>query len=237
MTVSRQLSLLTAIEIPFRRDVYREKNRYIGVASESWQRTQSFPDVEFEAHQSNMQEIFNKYYKRAMVFFSSDVQKQLDAVSKKTSLWEMLFRGYMTTKGGSRAKEVAGTTKDDLRRVIASAAESEEPEAVVVRRMLAVRGLSAFRADMIARTETHNAAMYASLETARDISADVQFEMMKIWNTTEDERTRDEHRDVDGQRQTLDGYFQVGGESLEKPSDGSAANSINCRCVLTYERA
>jgi len=234
-SVNRQLGLMAAIEIPFRRDVYREKNRYIEQVAAEYARTNSISDRDFEEHQSKLQEIFNKYYKRAMVFFSSETEEQLKVISKKTALWEMLLRKWMTEKGGSRAKEVAGTTRDDIRRILVSATISEDPANVIITKILSARGLSAFRSDMIARTETHNAAMYASLETAKDIDADVNFETAKVWNATGDDRTREDHAAADGQKVPLAGYFTVGSERLEKPGDGSPEQSIQCRCVLTYE--
>jgi hypothetical protein len=97
-------------------------------------------------------------------------------------------------------------------------------------------GLSAFRADMIARTETHNAAMYASIESARDAFGDLPFDGAKVWNAVVDDRSREDHVAADNQKVGLDQSFEIGGESLDKPGDGSAEQAINCRCVLTYER-
>ena len=46
---------------------------------------------------------------------------------------------------------------------------------------------------------------------------------------------RDDHANADGQLRRLDDAFDVGGEQLMKPGDGSAKQSVNCRCVPTYE--
>lgn len=233
---NRQMALLTAIEIPFRKAVYREKNRYITAAAIQWERTSRLDDDLYEEHQKNMRYIFDKYYKRAIVFFTSETERQLKTVSKKSALWEMLLMKWYT-KAGDKAKEVAGTTREDLKRIINIAARDEAPSQVIVSQMLKVRGLSAFRADMIARTETHNAATFASLESAKDMSGDVEFDVMKVWAATIDDRTRESHIAADGQKIGLDAYFNVDGESIERPGDGSPENAINCRCVMTYERA
>jgi hypothetical protein len=57
----------------------------------------------------------------------------------------------------------------------------------------------------------------------------------KQWNATSGGRTRDDHANSNGQRRRLDDTFDVGGEQLMKPGDGSARQSVNCRCVPTYE--
>lgn len=90
------------------------------------------------------------------------------------------------------------------------------------------------RARVIARTEVIGAANNASLLAAKD-SGVVEG---KVWLTAIDHRTRGDHIAADGQAVPVDGAFQVGGESLEYPGDvlGSAANTVNCRCSLLYER-
>jgi SPP1 gp7 family putative phage head morphogenesis protein len=89
------------------------------------------------------------------------------------------------------------------------------------------------RASIIARTETHQAAMYGS-EKAAD-ALDIP-EMRKTWIAVEDERTRPEHAAANDQRVDMDDTFLVGGEALERPGDpdGSPENVIGCRCVMAY---
>lgn len=59
-------------------------------------------------------------------------------------------------------------------------------------------------------------------------------EITKIWVATEDERTREEHADADGQEVAHDAPFVVGGEELMFPCDssGSPWNVYNCRCTM-----
>lgn len=56
----------------------------------------------------------------------------------------------------------------------------------------------------------------------------------KIWVATEDERTREEHAEADGQEVDYDLPFDVGGEELMYPADpkGSGWNIYNCRCTM-----
>jgi len=100
-----------------------------------------------------------------------------------------------------------------------------------------VTGLTPWRAATVARTETHNAATFGSIETARSAEQDVGIVLLKEWLPTMDNRTRDAHRAMAGQPAiALDEKFNVDGEMMDRPSDpaGSAENVINCRCGLIY---
>ena len=101
---------------------------------------------------------------------------------------------------------------------------------------------SKWQARMIARTETHQAAMYAKSETATSLEQRSGIEMRKFWNATEDSRTRESH--TDAERAYPDGIplkdkFMVGGDAMDRPGDPTAGadNLINCRCVVTYRPA
>ena len=56
----------------------------------------------------------------------------------------------------------------------------------------------------------------------------------KIWVATDDERTREEHAEADGQEVDYNLPFEVGGEELMYPADehGSPWNIYNCRCTM-----
>ena len=93
--------------------------------------------------------------------------------------------------------------------------------------------LAAYRADTIARTETHGAANYGSQEAAKATGVP----MKKEWLSAADDRTRDTHREAGRQPAIgMDEKFQVGDSELLYPGDpaGSAEEVINCRCSLGY---
>lgn len=56
----------------------------------------------------------------------------------------------------------------------------------------------------------------------------------KVWVATGDPRTRDAHRDADGQEVDASEPFEVGGEEMMYPGDpsGSGWNIYNCRCTM-----
>lgn len=84
----------------------------------------------------------------------------------------------------------------------------------------------------IARTEGHriqSAAAFDAQHEAKNAGADV----VKMWSAALDGRTRDTHRELDGQIREIDEPFEVGGMTAMYPSDfGDPAEDINCRCAL-----
>lgn len=90
------------------------------------------------------------------------------------------------------------------------------------------------RATRIARTEIISASNLGSLMGAKS----TELPLNKEWLATQDNRTRLDHLDADGQTVGIDDLFTVSGELLSFAGDwthgASAGNVINCRCTQTY---
>ena len=86
------------------------------------------------------------------------------------------------------------------------------------------------RSIRIARTEGHRVQTTAAMDAchkAKERGADV----LKQWDATLDDVTRESHRQVDGEIRELDASFSNG---LDFPGDpaGGAGEVVNCRCAL-----
>lgn len=242
----RQDRLLSAIERPFKAKIIREKNRYITQASDYALKYRSLSDAQYIEHKQNVRLILDRYWHRTIRAFSLDVEKNTEAKGhviklekKQRSLWENLFSAFITEYGAKKIVQISETTRNDIKDALDQAMSLEEglSEINFVKEIIKVKGLSAFRADAIARTETHAAAMFSSVGTAKAISAEADVELMKKWIPALDERTRISHAAmVNHDPVKIDGFFKVGSERLKHPGDpsGSASNVINCRCVLVY---
>lgn len=91
------------------------------------------------------------------------------------------------------------------------------------------------KAVRIARTETHRVKEAGTFESALK-GEKAGIKQVKTWNSSNDGRTRKEHRRLDGETIPLDEYFRLGRAKTLKPGDtGRAEHDINCRCFLTYE--
>lgn len=95
-----------------------------------------------------------------------------------------------------------------------------------------VRATNINRSTLIARTEFIGAQNGASLGAVRISEAGSS----KTWLATNDNRTRADHAEADGQTVPLDGMFDIGGNPMMFPGDQNApADEVcNCRCTMTY---
>lgn len=84
----------------------------------------------------------------------------------------------------------------------------------------------------IARTEGHRIQQQAQMDTlneAQKKGADI----VKQWDSTLDDRTRESHKILDGQIRELDDYFEVNGHRAMMPGGfGVASEDIHCRCCM-----
>lgn len=89
---------------------------------------------------------------------------------------------------------------------------------------------AAIRAARTACTSAENAGRVSSYERADSLGVS----LVQEWMATLDERTRETHREADGQQVEIGEPFKVGGELLEYPGDpaGDPSETYNCRCTL-----
>lgn len=153
--------------------------------------------------------------------------------------FESRMQDWIAREALRKATLVASTDMDDIRGAIADGVTEGLGTAEIASRIRKVSQLTPFRAATVARTETHAAATFGSIETVRDAERDLGVVMEKEWLATRDGRTRPEHLAADGQRVALNEKFTVGGELMDRPGDpsASAANVIACRCGLAYQEA
>jgi len=90
---------------------------------------------------------------------------------------------------------------------------------------------SAIRNARTAMTSAQNAGRIESYHYAQSIGISLK----KEWLATLDNRTRDEHRALDGQKVDVDEPFKIGGEEIMYPGDPDAAGHLvyGCRCTMT----
>ncbi len=164
--------------------------------------------------------------------------------NNKTDLFTYLMLAYLEQKGLDKvAKEITQTTKNQIQQYLIKSVEEglTIPETI---KLLRTAGITDYRAEMIARTETGKAANYGSMI---GVSA-TGLVTMKEWIASRDARTRRvppdafDHFNMDGIKVAYDEKFNVktkngGFEQMLHPCDpsGSAGDVINCRCTLGYE--
>jgi hypothetical protein len=129
---------------------------------------------------------------------------------------------------------VADSIWNDLRLKVSKAIETGMSTERLTQEIALNRDFAIYRAQMIARTEVngaYNAGNYQSNQALGDMGP-----VEKYWVATGDDRTRQSHREADGQVRAFDQPFIVGGSEMMYPHDpsGPASEVVNCRCVTAY---
>jgi SPP1 gp7 family putative phage head morphogenesis protein len=137
------------------------------------------------------------------------------------------FRMYLLNKA---VIKVSQTTRDHILQVLEKATLQGWSNDQIVKEILEspeARIEVRNRARKIVRTESVRAANYGIQLGANKY----EYEVEKEWLSIVDNRIRHSHRNVDGERRSVDGVFSNG---LRFPGDpnGSPENTINCRCRL-----
>ena len=187
-----------------------------------------------------MAQISSKVVKRSV----KGHYEALEVKSAETDLFSYTILQYLQTQGLDQlAYDITNTTKDQIRRYLVQSAEQNLtlPETIV---LLRGAGITDYRAELIARTETGRAANIGSMVGATSTG----LVTVKEWIAAKDNRTRRiprdqfDHLNMDGTKIPMDATFKLqnkkgGFDFMLHPCDssGSAADVCNCRCTLGYE--
>lgn len=153
--------------------------------------------------------------------------------------FERLLQQFIDSNSFEKANEIAATSIDELRLILSQGLgdglSSDEISKLIVDKFKNQLALS--RTIRIVRTETHNALMFANLESTKILNDDLNLGLRKEWVAVEDDdRTREDHVIADGQVVAMEDTFTVGSDQMLRPGDptASAGNVINCRCALAF---
>jgi len=144
---------------------------------------------------------------------------------------QSISKGWNSVKTGRAMRESIGLTTKQFDRFVVpysknlklGGATQEQIDRLVSKR---IRNLTRQRANTIARTETSRAYNFANEESIKQgMDAGLISGGWKIWRTAGDDRVRDEHVAMEGERVRIGESFSNGSEF---PDD------INERCVVEY---
>ncbi|MBP3958353.1 hypothetical protein J8F10_24150 [Gemmata sp. G18] len=222
-------------------DVGRARNAMILYAASTYQRLGSVPSFVKEAHRKRLEAVITQHYKRVIPHFGNMALSQIKSrpvpLQTKRRPFADLAAEWIKREALRKATMIAATDFDDVRNAIQDGFDEGEGTDAIARRIRKVTALTPHRAATVARTETHAAATFGSVESVREASQELGVTMKKEWLATRDDRTRPDHAAADGQQVGLDEKFTVGGVMMDRPGDPSAPieSIANCRCAMTFE--
>lgn len=183
---------------------------------------------------AKLKKILEDNYKRTALIFGRDIFDQLPKGKSVLTDYNKWVTRWAVRLAAMKVVDINLTTKKRIAAaIVAGRADGLSSVAIASRIRKQIAPIdSAYRAQRIARTETHTASvggMNAAMEQTK-------LTYTREWGAANDARTRDDHAAADGQIADKDGYYTVGGEKLKFPGDpeGSPGNIINCRCVEFY---
>ncbi len=204
-------------------------------------------DIEGVVTTEPMAEAYTKVYKRVMKVFGQESYAQVkQSIQKETGVdWDILIEqwiagspelGVNAADTTSKIVLVTETTKRLIRKNVADALQEGTSIPDFARQLRSDYGFSLRRGTLIGRTEIISASNAGSVLGAKASGVPTR----KIWLSTQDDRTRDLHIMVSGQKvPNLETPFKVGADDMQYPGDSSLgadpSNTINCRCTVIYE--
>lgn len=212
-------------------------------------------DTAVDRERVRLRNLLSKNYRRIAAVFGEKVFKAMEEAQKsiaipeikgpKDEFWAEL-NSWMSTEAGRKIRHIQDTTKRNIARTIRKGMEEGESHRTIAKRVRKTGRISTpRRAVTIARTETHT----ASVKSVDSAIGSTRILMEREWVSARDDRTRSRIRKdrfehylkfpagPDGEKVAQDGKFTKTGEALSYPGDpaGSAANTVQCRCVLLYK--
>ena len=152
-----------------------------------------------------------------------DQEQIVAAIQHETKLSESLYMAL-----GRDTKDLSKKIAGEISRGISSGAMYSE----IARNIASWGRIPKNNAMRIARTESHRIQIQATADAqwkAKANGADV----VKVWDSALDKKTRKSHRELDGQIRELDEPFEVNGHKAMQPGGfGRPEEDINCRCAL-----
>lgn len=144
---------------------------------------------------------------------------------------------FLREEGSREVRNIAATTRDRINEILQQGAEDGLGAEALARRIEdEIDATNRIRARRIARTEIITASNKASNVGA----AATGLTLVKEWIHTADDRTREAHLQMTGERKfvAMDEEFVLppDGETADYPGDPSlsAAQRVNCRCAIAH---
>jgi uncharacterized protein with gpF-like domain len=249
--LAAQLRLMARMGARLRRKMGKELRSRYREARKAYRRTGVIgAEMALTGHETAVREILQEQYRRVAETFGRHALNRLkgaDAWERKDfeeDLFERLVEEWLENpKNNKIGTDVAAKTRSDIRKIIQEGIAEGLGPAAIAKRMEKKLGsiFAGIRAHVIARTETHSAATFATDAAAR--AAGIPG-LMKQWVAVNDERTRyshDPNLGGPGEPVQMDAPFMLHRKDgsaymLMHPGEagGPADGVIMCRCALVH---
>lgn len=159
------------------------------------------------------------------LIFPINQEQVVKALQTDTKLLEGMYERL-----GESTQKLKSSIQAELSRGTANGSSWLEMAVEITKGMNSPFRVALNNAIRIARTEGHriqNESAFHAQQEAKDRGAEV----VKMWDSTLDGKTRPHHRQLDGQIKEIGEPFEIAGRKAMYPGDfGIASEDIQCRC-------
>jgi HK97 family phage portal protein len=194
-------------------------------------------DSNVDYHRRDWMTLLTATWRAVIEHFGGQVADQLGGRGRRAfratdtwDPWKGNVQAFVSRVVGDHVVGITETTKLALREAVRAGVEANEGTDEIAARVREVYAdADRRRSYVIARTEVGGAANYGSQEAARQSGVVTG----KEWISSRDDRVRDSHQAIDGEKQPLEQRFSNG---LMQPGDpdGDPGEVISCRCVSGF---
>lgn len=156
------------------------------------------------------------------------------AIKKKIDLDEIINDTVAGRHWKERTQHISANLTYDILSQVKKGIANGEPYHQMAKSIDRVMGAYKGRPEVIARTETHRIIEHTKHQAMTEVNKEIK--QYKIWHSVGDERVRDSHAQMDGQKVPIDQpfIFPSGAQAMYPGGSGVAGEDINCRCFVEY---
>lgn len=227
-------------------DLYEQHGELTNATMNKYNRLRTLEDKLIDTtnlvYQANRKEInatlrqaFLRTSKELISVVNDETGRTLQPIVKGKRVTEVINSKVQNLSWRDRMGKHQGDVLYDLKKEIGAGIEKGETYAEVAKRIQKQFDVSESRAKTIARNETARVKSASEQETMDGVSK-AGVKMTKTWNNVLDERSREQHVDMNGATIPYDDLFELpSGASAKLPRlSGNSSDDINCRCFASY---
>jgi HK97 family phage portal protein len=147
-----------------------------------------------------------------------------------------IIEQYILTVAGTKVAWVSDWTRQVIGALVMENEQQDGTMDDLAKAIQAEYGeFSRYRAFRIARTETQNALGFAQYQAGHQAQEKLGVQLMGEWWTSLDDRVRQSHQELHGEKRPLGEAFSNGLTFAgQYENDKGGHNNINCRCVILH---
>lgn len=235
-----QLRLFITLSNNVRKKIRQHFRDYSDLAENLYNDIGQVPNEYYEDFYNDFFNILSQTAREIIVSVGN--RQHRNRLTKQEDEIDPIILKYVGTATAENVRNITETTRKKIQADILLGLDTGLSNEQIAKNIKKSTAFAQTRATTIARTETHQAMNYGNQEIAKRLGLS---RPLKEWASAMDERARQWHKDINGQRVGIDKPFKImtpvsGGGVVEKEvqyagdPNGGASNTINCRCFIIY---